>query len=137
MAKKVTKKKKLAAKTKAKAKAKAKPKHTKKTARPPERRKFKRIAVKNLWVVELRGDYQFVAQAQDLSEGGIFLKGHLKTSDMPSKIRIPLGNQTVEVAAIAVRDQISKSNYGTGYQFVGVSKELSKSLRRVISEARS
>lgn len=101
-----------------------------------ERREFRRINARNLWVTELSGDYQFVAQARDISQGGIFLNGRMKTSQTPSIIRIQFNGQPIELMAQPVYDQVSNKDYGTGYQFMNMSVALAKTLKSFLSSLR-
>ena len=98
-----------------------------------ERRAFKRVSLKNLWVTELSGDYRFVAIARDISEGGIFLNGRLKVSQEASVIQLPLNGRSVELTAMPIYDRLSKGGYGTGYRFVDLTKTQTKELQRFIS----
>lgn len=101
-----------------------------------ERREFRRISTRNLWVTELSGDYQFVAQARDISQGGIFLSGRMKTSQSPSIIRIQFNGQPIELVAQPVYDQVSNKNYGTGYQFLNLTTAQTKTLKSFLSSLR-
>ena len=120
--------------TRARTKKPVRPKARKLSGR--ERRKFKRVSLKNLWVTELNGDYRFVAIARDISEGGIFLKGRLKISQEPSVLQLPLDGRSVELTALPIYDRLSSSGYGTGYRFVNLSATQAKELRSFISRAK-
>lgn len=125
---------------KKKAVSKNKPAKGAKTASPKrgaERREFRRVQARNLWVTELSGDYQFVAQARDISEGGIFLTGRLKTSQTPSILRLQINGQSLELTAQPVYDQVSKGAYGTGYRFLEVSVSQAKTLRGLLTGMKS
>lgn len=103
-----------------------------KTAAGPKRdlRQFKRYPQKNLWVTEYSSDYFYTLQATNLSEGGVFLKGSLKGKGPSSLLNINLGrNYKLTVEAVPVRDHVSEKECGTGYAFMGLSKDQSKALR--------
>lgn len=94
------------------------------------RRKHRRYEPKNLWVTELNGDYQFVARAADISEGGIFLAGRLKTASNASMLKIHLGNEeSLQVVAMPIHDRIATNSYGAGYEFSELSPIQAKALR--------
>lgn len=94
------------------------------------RRESRRYTVQNLWIKEFAGDYQFVVPAENLSEGGIFLRGRLKTTVGVSQLTIPLGeNGTLKVSARPVHDRISRDSYGTGYKFDELSGAQAKALK--------
>lgn len=150
MAKKITKKKsnkagkKAAAKPRAKAKAIAAKKKGAKVAAPKKgaarklakrtaaanRRKFRRYATSNLQITEFCGDYRYSLAAGDISEGGIFLKGRMRTSRAPSQLLIHMKELgSMEVTAKPVYDRLSKDSYGTGYQFVDLTPAQAKALK--------
>lgn len=127
------------AKAKPKAKAKAKPASVKKKkaavkkAAASNRRVHKRYVAKNLFVTEHSGDYQFVVAAGDISEGGIFLKGRLKTGAGPSEITIPMGAEgSLRIVATPVYDRLTKESCGTGYRFESLSAAEMKSLKSLL-----
>ncbi|MBI3555613.1 MAG: PilZ domain-containing protein [Deltaproteobacteria bacterium] len=130
---------KMSAKKTAAPKKKAKPKKpaskkamTKKSTagKVSNRRKFRRYPASNLWVTELSGDYQFTANASDISEGGIFLKSRLKTTSAASQLTLHLGSQgSLEVMAKPVHDRIASGTYGAGYEFMSMSATQMKTLR--------
>ena len=113
-------------------KAVAKKTATKKSAaaKISNRRKFKRFPTPSLWVTELSGDYEFTANASDISEGGIFLKARIKTTSDVSKLTLHLGNQgALEVMAKPIHDRIAGDSYGAGYEFTDMSSMQMKTLR--------
>ena len=113
-----------------KAKVKAKTKLPKPKA--SNRRKHRRHPTPNLWVTELRGDYQFVVPAINISEGGVFLKGRLKTDTSHARLSccIPMGKgEMLEIEAKPVHDMIGDDTCGAGYQFVALSQTQSRLLR--------
>ncbi len=94
------------------------------------RRKFRRYPAPTLWVTELSGEYRFTANATDISEGGIFLKSRMKTTDAPSQLTLHLGNQgSLELMAKPIHDRITGGSYGAGYEFTSMSSMALKTLR--------
>ena len=123
---------KMAAKTKKVSKPAKRAKDIKGVKKKAEsnRRKFARRHTTNLWVTEYSGDYQFIVAAADLSEGGIFLKGRMKTTDQPSELKIHLGTQqSLDVSAEPIYDLSTGRLFGTGYRFVRLSTNQTKVLR--------
>lgn len=123
-------------KPKAIAKARGKAKKKMKAAAPAKkktvanRRKHRRFEPKSLWVTERNGDYQFVIPARDISEGGVFLAGRLKSEQPASRLTLHLGSQgSIELAARQVHDRILSDAIGTGYQFTEVSQLQAKALK--------
>ena len=97
------------------------------------RRKHRRFKIQNLWVTERNGDYEFVIPATDLSEGGIFLQGRLKTGATQSTLTMNLdGVGQLQVSAKQVHDVISENFYGTGYKFTDISKPQVSALRNYL-----
>ncbi len=142
---KAAKKKTTAPKKRAKSVATRKAKVAKKTKRvkmkkasrkaAPNRRMHRRFEPKNLYVTELNGDYQFVARATDISEGGIFLAGRLKTASNASMLKIHLGNdESLQIVAMPVHDRISTDSYGAGYKFSELSPMQTKVLRSYLRD---
>lgn len=101
-----------------------------KRTKAANRRKHRRFAPKALWVTERNGDYQYTVPAKDISEGGVFLAGRLKTSNPISQLTIRLGDLgSVQLAARQVHDLVDNGSCGTGYQFTDVSQAQAKLLR--------
>ena len=95
-----------------------------------ERRQHRRYQPQNLVVTEISGEYRFVLQVSDISEGGIFLKGRMKIDSEASEIQIPVGlGKKIEVKAQPLYDRVSDQAYGTGYQFTAMSVAQAKQLR--------
>lgn len=116
--------------TRAKSKKK---KIAKRGAAPANRRMHRRYTTRNLMVTELAGDYRYVVPAVDISEGGIFLKGRLKTSRSDSRLVIPMKDlTTVELTAKPIYDRLGTNAYGTGYEFVAVTSAQAKALKSLL-----
>jgi hypothetical protein len=131
-------------KTKKTKKRKAAPKRAAKASRKPKikmrkgtiarkiknRRSHRRIMPKNLWVTEFSGDYQYIAQAGDLSEGGIFLKNRFKSENEASQLVFKLGKLgSIELEATPLYDRRAGTSFGTGYRFTRVTSNQAKALR--------
>lgn len=118
------------------AKPKKKVSTRKKKARIENRRQYRRVPATTLWVTEHSGEYVYTFAAANISEGGIFLKGRLKTAAMPSQLRIPLGNagEALELTARPLHDRLFGESCGTGYEFLEVSPIQRKSLRALLRD---
>lgn len=118
------------------AKKKAQKAKKPKVQKVSNRRKHRRHPTTNLWVTERQGDFQFVAAASDISEGGIFLQGRLKTTRAPSQLSVHLGNSlgTLDIEAQAVYDRLNKNGYGTGYRFTQLTSTQIKALKSFLRD---
>ncbi len=96
------------------------------------RRKSPRIPTSDVWVTETMGDFQFVSEATNVSEGGIFLSRRLKTVNESSDLRIHFKSGTVDVKAHPLHDRIGAKEFGTGYAFIFMSDAQTKALRSAI-----
>ncbi len=105
-----------------------------KTASRINRRAHPRIPTSELVVTEWSEDFAFVVNASNISEGGIFLAKRLKTTDTPSHLRIHFSKSAMDVLAQPIHDEVNKSSFGTGYAFIQMSPEDSRTLRRHLGD---
>jgi hypothetical protein len=96
------------------------------------RRQHRRYTTKTVWANEYSGDYQYRLVAENISAGGIFLKGHTKITNIPSRMVIRLGRKSLEVMAEPVHDHVikcaHKNSVGVGYRFLKLSPQQNKIL---------
>ncbi len=114
-----------------------------------EQRLFRRYITKNLWAKEFCGDFYYVLPVGNLSEGGMFLKGKIKTTNTPSKVVLNLAGNSLDIQALPVHDAVAdkitggrasnKSGHksdriqrGTGYSFIGVTPNQAKMIRQYL-----
>lgn len=95
-----------------------------------ERRVSRRFDSPNLVITEHRGDYLFFSQAKNISLGGIFLAGRVKSGTDLSVLRIPIGNGArLDLKARPMHDRILPDSCGTGYRFETLTGEQSRILK--------
>jgi len=123
-------------KTKVKVPSKAKPRQIarKATARRKraERRRFPRALAHDMVVTEIQGDYQYLLRAEDISLGGILLKGRVQTSKEDSVLRIPSGGKPIELRATPLYDRSIEGTFGVAFRFKKLSNAQEKALRGLI-----
>lgn len=98
------------------------------------RRAHPRIATPGLLVTERSGDFEFIVNAGNISEGGIYLMKRLKTTGEPSRLRIHFSQDTMDVLAQPIHDEVSEKSFGTGYGFIPMSPADSKMLRQHLGD---
>ncbi len=102
--------------------------------RAANRRTHVRIATSGLLVTERSGEFEFVVNAGNISEGGIYLTKRLKTTGEPSRLRIHFSKNTMDVLALPIHDEVGGKSFGTGYGFIGMSPEDLSTLRRHLGD---
>jgi hypothetical protein len=96
-------------------------------------RQFRRYPLSGIWVKEYSKDYIYSLEALNMSEGGVFLKGVLKSKGPVSTLNLSLGKNTnLSIEAQPVYDRVSSKEQGTGYQFLNLTKDQSKLLRNFL-----
>lgn len=98
------------------------------------RRAHARIATSGLLVTERSREFEFIMNAANISEGGIYLTKRLKTTDEPSRLRIHFSKNTMDVLAQPIHDEVNGKSFGTGYGFIQMSPEDSKTLRQHLGD---
>ncbi|MBI2604736.1 MAG: PilZ domain-containing protein [Deltaproteobacteria bacterium] len=100
------------------------------------RRAHVRIATSGLLVTERSGEFEFVVNAGNISEGGIYLTKRLKTTDEPSRLRIHFSKETMDVLAQPIHDEVEVGgkSFGTGYGFIQLSPKDSSTLRQHLGD---
>ena len=108
-------------------------KHPRKAKSALERRKTKRFELKNLKATEVTGDYIYSVLVKNISEGGIFLGGHLKTNAKQSELTLKISaSKRLSLHAEPIYDQTKR--FGTAYRFIGLNSAQKKSLREFLSK---
>lgn len=112
------------------AKAKPQARNTKKMVlKKEERRSDKRFSTLNVWATEKTGDFLFQVKVSNLSEGGCFVEGKLKTKEDPSLLKISHRGVSLEIQAQPLHDTVDSDVLGTGYCFINNSPAQMKALR--------
>ena len=108
-----------------------------------ERRNSNRVQLKDIWVKEENGDFQFSLEASNISEEGIYLAKKLKTRDQEPfstlSLLLPNGKSIKNVCARMVREDLSKnkpSPRGYAFEFLNMTEEVRLELKRFLHEKR-
>ena len=108
-------------------------KRSRKVKKTLERRKTKRFELKNLKATEVAGDYVYSVLVKNISEGGIFLGGHLKTGAKQSELTLNISAaKRLSLQAEPLYDQTKR--LGTAYRFIHLNSAQKKSLREFLSK---
>lgn len=116
---------------------KTKKKTEKNTRKKNDKREFPRYETPGMFVTEINGDFRYTSEALNISEGGVFLKKRLMTSDSPSVLRFVSEDEgSFEILAQPLYDTITKqdeSPFGTGYCFIQLNESQSESIKNFVS----
>ena len=101
-----------------------------------ERRNSDRLKLKNIWVKEENGDFQYALSAKNLSEDGIFLEKKMLTHDQEaySKLTFTLPNGKVfrNITARMIREE-RKNSSGAAFEFLNLDEHIRIELKKFIA----
>ena len=87
------------------------------------RRSYPRFNVKNLWVKERSGEFEYLTPALNISEGGVLLDRRFKTTDEPSVFFLHKNKVSLQILAQPLEERSLKpSQRGTAYCFLQLSE---------------
>ncbi len=103
-----------------------------------DRRTSPRLALHQIAVREMNGEYLYSLKAKDLSEEGIFLENKFCVGELEpySKLTftLPDGTHFHNLLARIVREQARGISKGCAYEFLNLSEETRMQIKRALSK---